>query len=1126
MKDSISGLDTSQTNTSAERDSRGSPAGTPDDDKTQIRRLGASIVAPALAGSLPVVEPSVDSSLGTGTPRQPTGSSGWTDPSGWAQAPGPPLVRGSVINNRFILEECIGRGGMGTVFRARDIRKEEAQDRNPYVAIKVLNEDFRRHPDSLRALQRESRKAQKLAHPNIVTVYDFDRDGANVYMVMELLEGEPLDRLIKRSEGLGLGVRETVGILRDICHAMDYAHRQGIVHADFKPANAFLTRSGVVKIFDFGIARAVRHEDHAADASGKTDETLFDPGTLGALTPAYAGCEVVEGLEPEPRDDLYAVACVAYELITGKHPFNRLSALQAEKAGIQPAQPPGLSARQWRTLRRCLALRRADRPKSAVELLDGIRPLRRSPAVYVAAGVIAIVVLAFSGSLVSRALELLHTRNVIASLASADGHRIEPLLGELRSLDPARRGTLLLNENARAGLIKYFETRINSLVDSTRGRYDYRGAEQLLRDLEGFVPDSQAVGDVRDRFTERKSGEIRRQSDAFDLDLQRGWLIPAQNRDNIGSVLAIVRQIDPNSPLLHDPRLPGAFAESSRKALSQDQPQLADTLVSTGLTFDPHDAALTDLHDQVQRALSAQKSQARQAFLRKLARDAAAAPDPLAAAEQWRQDIDELHAIDSDDPALSELQQHLQLALDHRMAELLEAQNADQALALLARYADLVSPAYVSTSRERLLNAQRTVAQQPVAPARQPTPPAPAAAPVPKSAEPVTADQWRAQIEEGLDKPLTLEQARSLATALEQLALHRDPTAPALKRRLTSRLAKVGAKLNSSEGVDAAVAFTKGVYALFPESVAIKKTLVDLLVITAQRAGVQRDASIASLKGKIDTLLTQPALDNSWDSALKRALRQLAVYLPETDAYVREVKDRAAWLYVAQASKFRGEGRLSAASHMLERSREYAEHSADRDVEDALLADARTRQSIGEKELDRAAYVSSLKEKLIIQAQANDVTAAQVTLRIIGQSLPRDDPFMSQEGPGAIAQAYGRMAWSALKDGQLASAVDLIKRGHEIAPDLQDVYATQLRYIRYQALDAYLAGDGIPDVRKARAEIAALSARDSNMQKVVVPVLVRDFATRIANTGDPDLAARLAHAGRDIFGPIPQFRTR
>ncbi|MCU7860768.1 MAG: protein kinase, partial [Candidatus Thiodiazotropha sp. (ex Lucinoma kastoroae)] len=91
----------------------------------------------------------------------------------------------------------LGRGGMGVVYKARDLRKVEAMDREPYIAVKVLSKDFQANPDSFIALQRESKKAQQLAHPNIVTVYDFDRDGPNVFMTMELLEGEPLDQLIR-----------------------------------------------------------------------------------------------------------------------------------------------------------------------------------------------------------------------------------------------------------------------------------------------------------------------------------------------------------------------------------------------------------------------------------------------------------------------------------------------------------------------------------------------------------------------------------------------------------------------------------------------------------------------------------------------------------------------------------------------------------------------------------------------------------------------------------------------------------------------------------------------------------------------------------------------------------------
>ncbi len=105
---------------------------------------------------------------------------------------------GGVIKERFELGDVLGKGGMGTVYKAKDRVKAEAMDRNPYVAVKILNEDFKLHPDSFIALQRECSRTQKLAHPNIATVYDFDRAGGMAYLTMELLEGKPLDEFIRK----------------------------------------------------------------------------------------------------------------------------------------------------------------------------------------------------------------------------------------------------------------------------------------------------------------------------------------------------------------------------------------------------------------------------------------------------------------------------------------------------------------------------------------------------------------------------------------------------------------------------------------------------------------------------------------------------------------------------------------------------------------------------------------------------------------------------------------------------------------------------------------------------------------------------------------------------------------
>jgi eukaryotic-like serine/threonine-protein kinase len=271
---------------------------------------------------------------------------------------------GDTLNNRFVLEECLGIGGMGTVYKALDLRKLEASDRKPYVAIKVLNVQFRGNPKSLIALQREARKAQVLAHRNIVTVYDFDRDGAIVYLTMEYLSGKPLSQILRTPDFHGMPVSAALPIVRGMSAALAYAHERGFVHCDFKPANVFLTEHGEVKVIDFGIARVFQRSEEENDA------TVFDPGSLGALTPAYASPEMLEHLEPDPRDDIYALGCITYELLTGRHPFDRMSATQARAAHKQPQRPEPLSTRQWRALRAALSFDRATRTPTVARFLE------------------------------------------------------------------------------------------------------------------------------------------------------------------------------------------------------------------------------------------------------------------------------------------------------------------------------------------------------------------------------------------------------------------------------------------------------------------------------------------------------------------------------------------------------------------------------------------------------------------------------------------------------------------------------------------------------------------------------------------------------------------------------------
>ena len=327
-----------------------------------------------------------------------------------------------VLKQRFVLDVQLGSGGMGTVYKAKDLRKVEARDRNPYLAIKVLNNDFQEHPEAFIALQREASKSQALSHPNIVSIFDFDKEGDTPFMTMELLEGNELAKLIKKYPD-GMPDELAWSIIADMCAGLKRAHDAGITHADFKPGNVFVCRDRTAKVLDFGIARAVRFNRR------RGDDTVFDPSRLAALTPAYASLEMLDGQVPQPADDIYSLGIVIYQILSGLHPFGRVSAGAAEKEQLQPERLERLSRRKWNALKRILAFRREDRP---VDMSEVIEKLLQPPPLWVwfAGAAIAAVMLVGLSMLVVDATNINSVKQTAAldALVDAQITRIDELV--------------------------------------------------------------------------------------------------------------------------------------------------------------------------------------------------------------------------------------------------------------------------------------------------------------------------------------------------------------------------------------------------------------------------------------------------------------------------------------------------------------------------------------------------------------------------------------------------------------------------------------------------------------------------------------------------------------------------
>ncbi len=256
----------------------------------------------------------------------------------------PPALLGDHLE---LLEE-IGRGGMGTVYRARDLRLGRI------VAVKFLPEDLAADPESERRFEREARALARLGHPGIVAVHELGHAEGSRYIVMEHVEGASL------SARIPLPAEEAIGVALQVCDALSFAHGQGIVHRDVKPGNILIDRGGRVRIADFGLARATVSGD---------DWTVTAPDRA-AGTPAYMAPEALAGAPPDPRMDVYSLGVVLYEMVTGRRPVGAFDPLPPSLQGIVSRALAPAPDRRYTTIdemRRDLEAARASRADLAPE---------------------------------------------------------------------------------------------------------------------------------------------------------------------------------------------------------------------------------------------------------------------------------------------------------------------------------------------------------------------------------------------------------------------------------------------------------------------------------------------------------------------------------------------------------------------------------------------------------------------------------------------------------------------------------------------------------------------------------------------------------------------------------------
>ncbi|NKC14923.1 MAG: protein kinase [Gammaproteobacteria bacterium] len=645
---------------------------------------------------------------------------------------------GSVLRNRFKLETKLGEGGMGAVWKGVDKLKQEARDRNPFVAIKLLQGDFRDHPEAFIALQRETAKQQRLAHPNIATVFDFDRDDNTntVFMTMEVLTGADLATYINRKlPAGGLPYEEAMAFIEQLGSGLAYAHQAGLVHSDLKPGNCFLTEDHTVKLLDFGIARASKTK---ADESGET--TVFDPGELGALTPAYATIEMFEGDAPDPRDDIYAMAIISYQLLTGKQPFGRgMNAIKAEATGLVVPPIDKLTKAQNRALARGLAFRRKDRTETVEEFLEGLRPKKRNITLTIAPVAVGLALVLGLAPVISSYLDKEEREATIAIIETDARAGIEQAM----ALDPAQARLVLDDQRTRAavtglfaagqidrgievaklGSADFYRDIMNipavedAVVDVYReqamlkfspakGRLDFKGAMAEVEALKKVVPRAGGVIQLTTELEKLRTETLRQLEGDFAGLIERGQILAKEDGDDIFKIRDKIAQLEPQNDVIGSNDVTTAAGELAKRAFAAGELKKAQALLAASLRFAPQSDNNANLRDEVEQAL---RQQANAKLVAEIETRLSAQQErltSLSAFQEVRDDLIKLADLSPHSEVFLASQSRLTQAFDAELKSLAAAKNWLGAEDLLVGFAKLFSLQYLDTARLRLSQAE------------------------------------------------------------------------------------------------------------------------------------------------------------------------------------------------------------------------------------------------------------------------------------------------------------------------------------------------------------------------------------------------------------------------------------
>ncbi|HTE42519.1 MAG TPA: serine/threonine-protein kinase [Steroidobacteraceae bacterium] len=377
LLDALENFEPEKTMWLAPKRAESKPQATPLAQSTQVIAIEAKRTVPRDAEQLRAFlwDSPADNSAATESIDHPTASVAWMEaPVQRVQPPRPkpgvtPVIPapelGAIIKGRYRLDSHLGFGGIGQVFSAIDLEAQHADKPEARVTIKMIAVDLKCEPNALPAMQRAVQQAKSLRHPNIVATYGVETDNDRLFVIMEPLAGRWLGDLVRQVRDTGLAPDAAWPIVAGIAEGLAHAHRHNVVHSDLSPYAVFLDAKGSPKIMGFGLIRALPTSNEAMD--------LLDTMTLRAYSEAYTADAWATHAAAHSADDLYPLGVIAYELLTGHHPFQRQSLTVARQRQLALQPIPRLGRRRAKLLERCLSFERKQWPGNASDFLDSLR---------------------------------------------------------------------------------------------------------------------------------------------------------------------------------------------------------------------------------------------------------------------------------------------------------------------------------------------------------------------------------------------------------------------------------------------------------------------------------------------------------------------------------------------------------------------------------------------------------------------------------------------------------------------------------------------------------------------------------------------------------------------------------